>query len=138
MLVGGSCVVLLLNPIMWALTAIYFASKGTAVGDFVDSLFPAPLYYPALLSTIVGNFIFFYGNAYVCVRHNLLDLTRYTMLTPLFWILMSVGAWAGLISLIRNPFYWAKTEHGVSLSDVGGDIGFPADVALRNRQAAEG
>jgi hypothetical protein len=30
---------------------------------------------------------------------------------------MSLGAWAGLMSLIRNPSYWAKTEHGVSLSD---------------------
>ena len=33
--------------------------------------------------------------------------------------MMSIGAWAGLISLIRSPFYWAKTEHGVSLSRDG-------------------
>ena len=35
--------------------------------------------------------------------------------TPIYWLLMSVGAWRGLISLVHNPFYWAKTEHGVSL-----------------------
>jgi glycosyltransferase XagB len=122
MLVGGNCLVLLLNPIMWMLTAVYMGSKGTPLGDFIETIFPAPLYYPALMSMMVGNFIFFYGNAYVCVRHNLLDLTRYTMLSPLYWILMSIGAWAGVVSLIRNPFYWAKTEHGVSLSSSGGPL----------------
>ena len=42
---------------------------------------------------------------------------RCALLAPLYWVLMSIGAWVGLVSLIRNPFYWAKTEHGVSLSD---------------------
>lgn len=120
MLVGASSVVLLLNPLMWLLTAIYVASKGTYVGNAIETLFPAALYYPALLSLLAGNFILFYGNAYVCVRHNLIDLTRYTLLTPLYWLLMSLGAWAGLISLIHNPFYWAKTDHGVSLSQPEG------------------
>jgi hypothetical protein len=38
---------------------------------------------------------------------------------------MSLGAWAGLISLIRNPSYWAKTEHGVSLSDAEASAAVP-------------
>lgn len=116
MLVGGSSLVLLLNPLMWTLTVLYLAEKGTQVGNLVETLFPAPLYYPALLSLVVVNFILFYCNAYVCVRHNYIDLTRYTLLTPLYWILMSAGAWVGLVSLIRNPSYWAKTEHGIGLS----------------------
>ncbi len=116
MLVGGSSLVLLLNPLMWALMATYIAGAGTPVDTFIETLFPPLLYYPALLSLTVGNFIFFYCNAYVCVRHDYIDLTRYALLAPLYWMLMSFGAWAGLISLVRNPFYWAKTEHGVSLS----------------------
>ena len=116
MLVGGSSLLLLINPLMWALTALYIGSKGTDVGNFIETLFPPPIYYLALLSLLSWNFIFFYCSAYVCVRHGLADLTRYTLLTPLYWVIMSIGAWAGLISLIRNPFYWVKTEHGVSLS----------------------
>jgi glycosyltransferase XagB len=115
MLVGGSSLLLLINPFMWGLTAMYAASKGTGLGNFIQSLFPAPLYYPALLCFVVWNFILFYCSVYVCVRHNLIDLARYALLTPLYWVLMSLGAWAGLISLVRNPFYWAKTEHGASL-----------------------
>lgn len=115
MLVGASSIALLLNPVMWLLTAVYLASRGTPLDVFLDSLFPAPIYYPALLSLTLGNFILFYVNAYVCVRRNLLELTRYTLLSPLYWVLLSIGAWAGLISLLRSPFYWAKTEHGVHL-----------------------
>jgi len=137
MLVGGSCVVLLLNPLMWALTLVYIASKGTAVGTYIESIFPSPLYYPALLSMVFGNFLFFYGNAYVCVRHNLLDLTRYTLLTPLYWVLMSIGAWAGLLSLVRNPFYWAKTDHGVSLSTTHGQLAALVEARAMATKAIE-
>lgn len=119
MLVGLNSIVLLFNPFMWALTGTYIANKGTPVGDFIESLYPAQLYYLALLSLVVWNFIFFYCNAYVCVRHNFMHLTRYTLLTPLYWILMSIGAWVGFIGLVHNPFYWAKTEHGASLSATG-------------------
>jgi glycosyltransferase XagB len=115
LLVGVSSVLLLLNPLMWLLTAVYMATKGTPTGAFIESLYPSEVYYPALLSLVLWNFVFFYSNAYVCVRHGFLDLTRYALLTPIYWLLMSVGAWMGLIGLIHNPFYWAKTEHGVSL-----------------------
>jgi glycosyltransferase XagB len=118
LLVGGSSLLLLINPLMWALTALYIVSKGTPTGAFIQSLYPAYVYYPALLSLVLWNFIFFYTSAYVCVRHGLLDLTRYALLTPVYWLLLSVGAWTGLVSFVRNPFYWAKTEHGVSLQRV--------------------
>ena len=79
-----------------------------------------------MVSLVAVNFILFYCNAYVCVRHNYIDLTRYTVFTPLYWVLMSVGAWLGLLSLIRNPFYWAKTEHGTDLPETEG----PAALAV--------
>ncbi|HEX6544246.1 MAG TPA: glycosyltransferase, partial [Ktedonobacterales bacterium] len=113
-MVGGSSLILLVNPIMWALTVVYFLSKGTALAVMIQSLFPSPLYYPALLC-LLANFIFFYSQLYICVRRGYDDLARFTLLGPLYWILMSVGAWAGLISLVLRPHYWAKTEHGISL-----------------------
>jgi cellulose synthase/poly-beta-1,6-N-acetylglucosamine synthase-like glycosyltransferase len=113
-LVGGSSLILLVNPIMWALTIVYFLSKNTTIGMVIESLFPSALYYPALLC-LLGNFIFLYSQLYICVRRGFDDLVRYTLLGPLYWILMSIGAWAGLVSLLRDPHYWAKTEHGESL-----------------------
>jgi cellulose synthase/poly-beta-1,6-N-acetylglucosamine synthase-like glycosyltransferase len=116
-LVGGSSLILLLNPIMWGLTATYVATRGTPISGFIESLFPAEMYYLALLSLVVGNFILFYSYTYVCVRRDYLELTRVAPLAPLYWIIMSIGAWVGLLSLIRDPFYWDKTEHGVSLPE---------------------
>ena len=129
MLVGGSSLILLLNPLMWALTAIYIAGNA-ATGRFIEGLFPAWLYYPSLLSFVVGNFVLFYSYAYVCVRRDYTGLTRCALLAPLYWILMSMGAWVGLISLIRDPFYWAKTEHGVSLADTSAGIPTAVEPAL--------
>jgi cellulose synthase/poly-beta-1,6-N-acetylglucosamine synthase-like glycosyltransferase len=116
LLVGGSSLTLLLNPVFWVLTATYISSRDVT-GQFIGSLFPTELYYLALLSFVVGNFIFFYMYAYVSVRRDYSDLTPASLLAPFYWILMSVGAWVGLVSLIRNPFYWAKTEHGYSITD---------------------
>jgi glycosyltransferase XagB len=115
LLVGAQSLVLLLNPLVWLLTTTYALSKGTALGGFIQSLFPASLYYLALLSFVFGNFAFFYINLYGCVRRGYDHFARYALLSPLYWVLMSLGAWKGFISLIRHPHYWAKTEHGVSL-----------------------
>ena len=35
------------------------------------------------------------------------------VLGPLYWVLMSIGAWKGFIQLIHKPFYWEKTVHGL-------------------------
>lgn len=114
-LVGGSCIALLTNPMMWLLTLAYVFGKGTPIAAHIHALFPPVLYYLALLCLVVGNFTFFYVNLYICVRHGYEELTRYALLSPLYWLLMSIGAWAGLLSLVRHPHYWAKTVHGESL-----------------------
>jgi hypothetical protein len=33
--------------------------------------------------------------------------------SPVYWVLISVGAWKGLLQLMRRPHYWEKTEHGL-------------------------
>jgi cellulose synthase/poly-beta-1,6-N-acetylglucosamine synthase-like glycosyltransferase len=114
LVMGGSSLILLLNPIMWGLTVSYFLTKGTPISALIESVYPTPLYYPALLC-LLGNFAFFYMQLYICVRRGYADLARYALLGPFYWLLMSVGAWVGLVSLVRAPYYWEKTSHGVSL-----------------------
>ncbi len=102
-LLGGSSLILLVNPLMWLLTLAYFLGHGTVVDSVIQSLFPAPVYYLALLCLVGGNFIFFYTNVYACVRAGYYDLARYMLLGPLYWLLMSVAAWVALVSLISQP-----------------------------------
>jgi glycosyltransferase XagB len=48
---------------------------------------------------------------------------------PLYFLLVSLAAWLGLIELIRAPNRWNKTEHGLSRTSRSG--------ALKSRPAAE-
>jgi cellulose synthase/poly-beta-1,6-N-acetylglucosamine synthase-like glycosyltransferase len=114
-LVGGATLMLLINPLMWAFTVAYMAGRDTPAGALVHLLFPSLLYYLALAAMVLGNFTFFYLNLYVCVRHGYDELTRIALLSPLYWLMMSVGAWWGFASLLFHPHYWAKTPHGASL-----------------------
>jgi cellulose synthase/poly-beta-1,6-N-acetylglucosamine synthase-like glycosyltransferase len=42
------------------------------------------------------------------------DLLPQILLIPVYWLCISVAAWRALYQLIANPFYWEKTEHGIS------------------------
>ncbi|HEX8733639.1 MAG TPA: glycosyltransferase [Ktedonobacterales bacterium] len=119
-LVGGSSVILLVNPLAWLLTLAYILGHGTALDAAIQALFPPEIYYLSLLCFVGGNFVFFYLNIYACVRGGYPDLARAMLLTPLYWLLMSVAAWVALVSLARDPFYWAKTSHGASLTATSG------------------
>jgi hypothetical protein len=36
------------------------------------------------------------------------------LLTPLYWVLLSIAAWCALYELFRAPYRWKKTEHGLA------------------------
>ncbi len=42
------------------------------------------------------------------------DLLPQILLIPVYWLCISVAAWRALHQLVTNPFYWEKTEHGIS------------------------
>ncbi len=47
-------------------------------------------------------------------RRKLLGLWMFLPLLPLYYLLMSVAAWAALYDLAVRPFHWRKTEHGLA------------------------
>ena len=40
-------------------------------------------------------------------------LRPWLIFTPIYWLLISAAAWLALWQLIRNPFGWNKTKHGL-------------------------
>jgi glycosyltransferase XagB len=110
LLVGGCVVVNLLNPPFWALT-IYFAITRA---DWVLTLFPGALLYPAVLSLVVGNFFFYYVNFMAVLHRERWHLVHAVVLMPLYWLLMSVAAWRAVGQLITSLHRWEKTPHGLS------------------------
>jgi len=111
----------LINPIFWALFVIWILTKA----QWIQSMFPGILYYVALIQMVVGNFIFIYmnmlGTYYVikdCARKKQYPFSykiiKYGLFVPFYWILMSVAAYKALFQFFINPYYWEKTQHGLT------------------------
>lgn len=119
-MVFATPVIPLLNPIFWLMLALWFGWRF----DFIPELFPGPIYYVAALELYLANFFFIYSNI-VGVYWVINDLeqrnqpiisyrlVKYALLTPLYWVMMSISAYKAAWQLITKPFYWEKTLHGL-------------------------
>lgn len=47
-------------------------------------------------------------------RRRLERLYLWLPFLPIYYCLVSVAAWVALVELVRRPYYWSKTEHGLS------------------------
>ena len=47
-------------------------------------------------------------------RRRLLRHGWVLVLTPFYWLLLSVAAWRALFQLVHDPQRWEKTEHGLA------------------------
>jgi glycosyltransferase XagB len=106
---GASVFIPIINPILWIATIASF-------------LFPiqlgwlSPIYMQSicLFNLIVGNASYLLIYVIACSKLKKLRYLPYALLMPIYWVLLSVASWRGLIQLIRKPFYWEKTSHGIS------------------------
>ena len=108
--IGGTGLTLLLNPVYWLLTTLWF---GTHWG-FIGELFPDPIFYLGGVALYLGNFLFVYVMVAGTLARGHHSLVRTVFLSPLYWALMSVAAWKGVLQLAYAPSYWEKTEHGLA------------------------
>ena len=111
----------LINPLFWGLMIVWLWTHA----PWIQLLFPGLLYYISVIQLVVGNFIFIYMNligTYYVIRDCALkksqpfsySLIRYGLLTPFYWVLMSVAAYKAFFQLFAKPYYWEKTHHGLA------------------------
>jgi cellulose synthase/poly-beta-1,6-N-acetylglucosamine synthase-like glycosyltransferase len=105
----GTFFAFLLNPIFWSLTALWFLTHW----GIIEAIFPGPILYLGTFALYFGNFAFIYINIAGALRRGYHQLVKYILLTPLYWLLMSIAAWKAFYQLIFRPSYWEKTEHGL-------------------------
>jgi len=139
--VGGMALLLVVNPIMWFVLAVYaallvadaaaghnlvsviaggrdalrFAWQMVYLGPQEDPILSAISVAGAGISVILfaTNFLFIAVNCLGCTRHRYWTLLPLALLAPVYWALMSVAAIKGFCQLFTNPFYWEKTRHGL-------------------------
>lgn len=113
--VGGLIYTVLVSPVFWLLLALWILLRP----GWIPALFPGPVYYLALASLLIGNFFFIFLGLMGTVAKGEDDLSPYTLLIPIYWLLMSIAGYMALYELIVRPHYWQKTEHGLHFENVG-------------------
>jgi len=110
--IAGTFFGFLLNPFYWCLTTLWLMTKAGVIRE----IFPTFVYFAAAAGLYLGNFVFTYINVAGALRRGYPELVKYALLSPLYWALMSVGAYKGFFQLFYRPFYWEKTVHGLDIS----------------------
>jgi glycosyltransferase XagB len=110
LVVAGTFLVLLISPVYWIITGLWFVTRA----GFIHEIFPGFVYFFAGTALIIGNFLVVYVTMAASLNRRYFALVKYTLLSPVYWALMSIGAWKGVAQLVRRSSYWEKTEHGLA------------------------
>lgn len=108
--IGGTVLSGLFNPVFWMLYLVWLA---LAVAGF-DTLFPQVLLLISLANLLLGNGALMFLSMIAPLRRGWLGLIPFSLTTFFYWVLISIAAYKALWQLMRDPFYWEKTQHGVS------------------------
>ena len=112
LVVGGTVLSALVHP-------LFIAMFGYALAT--NSLFPvgADLTSAVLAALCGGALVAGYLTSAALgliglKRRGLLRHAWVLLLMPLHWLLLSVAAWRALYQLLRDPYRWEKTAHGLA------------------------
>lgn len=108
--VGGTPLLAMLNPIFWAMTAVWWLDRPSTI----EALFPAELYYLGMTCWIVGGLGLLYSGIANARVSGKAHLALSALLVPVYWAMMSLAAIKALVQLVLQPSYWEKTTHGLS------------------------
>jgi cellulose synthase/poly-beta-1,6-N-acetylglucosamine synthase-like glycosyltransferase len=108
--IGGGIVSGLAYPFMLIFFLLWIFTRTGALRP----LFPGPVLAVSVVNLLVGNSFLIYLSMLAAAKRHHFSLLRHALTVPAYWILMSIAAYKGLWQLIRNPFYWEKTVHGIS------------------------
>lgn len=112
LVVGGTVLASLVHPIFIVAFAIALATdtlltvKDGVLGAALVSLYGTTLVAGYLTSSALGIMGLF--------QRRLLGSAWVLLLMPVHWILLSIAAWRAVLQLLRDPFRWEKTEHGLA------------------------
>ena len=113
-IVGGNVLTALAHPILLGDVALQTIRPlfDSNAPSFLNSQF-ASLH---IATIVAGYFSTVVVGLIGLSRRGLLHEAWILVLTPIYWIYLSIAAWRALFQLLREPYRWEKTEHGLARS----------------------
>lgn len=108
--VAGNFFSALINPVLWAVFALWLLTKA----DVISAVFPSPLLELNIFALFAGNFFFIYLAVIAPLKRGWIELSPSALLAPLYWLLTSLAAYKAVWQLFTRPSFWEKTDHVVS------------------------
>lgn len=111
-IVGGNVLTALAHPLL--LGEILVRSVMSAFDSSVTSFFAKP-FIELYLATIAAGYLSTVVIGLIGLsRRGLLRESWILLLTPVYWICLSMAGWRALYQLLTEPYRWEKTEHGLA------------------------
>ncbi len=110
-MVGGLIFSALVHPLFYALIILKI-STGTPFFD-PSGVLGLHVWLLALFNVTIG-YLASMALCLITLRRRNVRLALHILFMPAYWLLISLAAYRALFQLIDRPFYWEKTEHGVS------------------------
>jgi glycosyltransferase XagB len=113
LIVGGNVLASLVHPllIVWLASALITATPMQLTSP-ATALFATTVVTGYLASALLGAVGLF--------RRGLTAHCWVLLLVPLHWLLLAAAAWRALYQLLRDPYRWEKTEHGLARTSRAG------------------
>jgi glycosyltransferase XagB len=110
MLIAGTPVTFLATLPLWALYVVWLVTRT----PLLDALFPPLILYIGLFNLLLGNILMIYLNMLAVFKRRYYGLMPFALLNPAYWFLHSIASYKALWQLFTKPFFWEKTNHGIS------------------------
>jgi cellulose synthase/poly-beta-1,6-N-acetylglucosamine synthase-like glycosyltransferase len=108
--IGATPLTFLTYPLLLAIFIAYLLFDFSSI----RTLFPDWVLFMAIFNLLVGNILMIYINMMAVFKRRFYELILFSIANPIYWLMHSIAAYMGLYQLIVKPFYWEKTNHGIS------------------------
>ncbi|MDB2415352.1 glycosyltransferase [Rickettsiales bacterium] len=109
---GVPTLVFLISPFLWSLWLLIII--GAVELPMIDVVYRAAILYGSFAVLIVGILIHILFAIFAVRYQGWKEMKLAVLLFPFYWILHSFASFRALGQLITRPYYWEKTDHGVT------------------------
>lgn len=108
--IGATPVTFLIYPLLLTIFLAYVVLDLS----WIRALFPDWVLFISIFNLLIGNVLMIYVNMMAVFKRRFYELILFSLANPVYWLMHSISAYKGLYQLIVKPFYWEKTNHGLS------------------------